>query len=427
MAAAVSAATEAQKARFPCLITVLERNDRTAAKVRISGGGKCNVAHRGAPKEILEKGFLRQSEQRFLRPSLFAFNGDDLLALLHSGGVETQARPDGKIFPSSGNALSVVQVFENLMSQQSVDLRLSCRVTGVFHADGRFLVQTDTGGTLEADAVILASGGVSYARTGTTGDGLRIAGKFGHTLVTPHPALAPVHTVTPFPSALAGLSLRKVHLIALSGKARVERPGDVLFTHRGFSGPAVLSLSRDIAELHASGEVRLYADMFPEHEKEKLEKILLLQAREHGPRTVRKFLQGCPIAPPAASFTQGEQGTIPTAIVPYILDASAVPEDATLSTLTKEQRKSLLSVLKRFPLGMVRKVPLDEGEVSAGGVSLSEVDPKTMQSRTRPGLFLCGELLDYAGEIGGFNLQAAFSTGWLAGMHAALMNYPAQE
>lgn len=427
MAAAISSSIEAKKRDRACSVTVLERNEQTGAKIRISGGGKCNVTHGGTPGELLEKGFLRRNEQRFLRPSLFGFSSALLLSMLHSHGVSTEERPDGNIFPSSGRALSVVRFFEGLMEEHSVDLRLSCRVKSVRNIACGFLVETEADGLLEADTLILASGGVSWSRTGTTGDGLAIARKLGHTVVRPSAALAPVYTTTPFSRELSGVSLRRVKLIASSGTRNAERRGDILFTHKGFSGPAVLSLSRDIAELSAAGETSLFADLFPEHTFDELETILLVQAGKNGSRLVRKFLQACPAAPSAGSFTAGPNGTLPTAIIPCMLHCSGIAADMTWSGITREQRKSLLSVMKRFPLGCVRKVPLDEGEVSAGGVSLAEINPKTMESRIVRGLFLCGELLDYAGEIGGFNLQAAFSTGWNAGRNAVQSDHPAQE
>ncbi|NTU97139.1 MAG: aminoacetone oxidase family FAD-binding enzyme [Chlorobiaceae bacterium] len=427
MAAAISASMAAKNGRAAWRVVLLEKNDRTGAKIRISGGGKCNVTHSGQPGELLEKGFLRRNEQRFLRQSIFGFTGADLLAMLREQGVETEARADGNIFPSSGNAMSVVRVFDGLIGQHGVDLHVSCRVKIVRKSAEGFFVETETCGTFEADALILATGGVSYARTGTSGDGLSIARKLGHSIVTPAPALAPVYSMQPFPGELSGISLRQAKLIASSGTQNAECQGDILFTHKGFSGPAVLSLSRYIAEFSAAGETRLFADLLPHQGREELEKILLFQATENGKRLVRKFLQSCPVAPPAGSFSIGAHGTLPTAIVPYILRFSGIGENITWGGLTRDMRKSLQSVLKRFPLGIVRKVPLDEGEVSAGGVSLCEINPKTMESRIVPGLFICGELLDYAGEVGGYNLQAAFSTGWNAGRNAVRMTQPAQE
>ncbi|MEI6847001.1 MAG: aminoacetone oxidase family FAD-binding enzyme [Chlorobiaceae bacterium] len=401
-----------------CSITLLERNPHSGTKIRLSGGGKCNVTHKGSPEELLEKGFIRKNEQRFLRNALYGFTNNDLLSLLLSRGVSTTERADGKVFPESGDASSVVVAFEELLRESSVSRHFSCRVKSVVHKGGVFHVASSNS-SFTADVVILATGGVSYSRTGTTGDGLVIARAFGHSIKQPSSALSPIYTIKPPPAALAGVSLRSVGLVASASGRSVERCGDLLFTHRGFSGPAALSLSRDIAELlREFGDCLLFADFFPHHNSSEIEELLLRQTRKNGVQMVRKFLQTFPIAPPAGKGGAAPHGTIPTALVPYIMRYASLESDVNWSGLQREQRQSLLAVLKRFPLGSVRDVPLDQGEVSAGGVSLKEINPKTMQSRVVPNLFLCGELLDYAGEIGGFNLQAAFSTGWIAGTNA---------
>ncbi len=419
MSSAIAAGRIAARNGKRCSITLLERNARPGTKIRISGGGKCNVTHGGTPAELLGKGFLRQNEKRFLRHALYSFSNSDLLDLLRSRGVEAEERSDGKVFPLSGDASTVAIAFEGLLKESSVRQLFSCRVRSVECQDEVFLVKTAGGVSFTADVVILATGGVSYSRTGTTGDGLAIARSLGHSIKDSSAALAPLYTVKPPPPSLSGISLRSVGLIASAGGRSVERRGDLLFTHRGFSGPAALSLSRDIAELSTLfGSVVLFADLFPEQSIAELEELLLLHARKSGAQMVRKFLQSCSIAPLRGAFGQALYGTIPTAIVSFLMRQATLENDVTWSGLVKEKRQSLLAVLKRFPLGSVRNVPLDQGEVSAGGVSLGEVNPKTMQSRIVPKLFLCGELLDYAGEIGGFNLQAAFSTGWMAGTHA---------
>ena len=418
MMAAIAARRSAKASGNSCSITLLERNPRPGTKIRISGGGKCNVTHTGTSAELLEQGFLRRNEARFLRQALYSFSNSDLLALLRSRGVESEERPDGKVFPVSEDASTVARAFEELLKESRVQAHFSCRVRSVERKGELFMVTT-ADGVFTADRLILATGGVSYPGTGTTGDGLVIARSLGHSIKKPSAALAPLYTLNAPPASLSGLALRSISLVATSGGRSVERRGDLLFTHRGVSGPAALSLSRDIAELIGeTGNCALFADLFPEQSSAELEAELLLQARRSGAQMVRKFLQGCPIAPLSGAFGMARQGTIPTALVPFLMRHAGLGNDVTWSGLAKEKRQSLLSTLKRFPLGSVRDVPLEQGEISAGGVSLGEVNPKTMCSRVVPNLFLCGELLDYAGEIGGYNLQAAFSTGWMAGVNA---------
>ena len=422
MLAAISAKRAAQRSGRSCSVTVLERTPHSGTKIRISGGGKCNVTHSGTPGELLGAGFFRLRERRFLRPAVYGFSNRDLLDLLQSKGVVTGERSDGKVFPLGGDALTVVEAFEKMLRELSVQQFFSTRVEGVELRGKLFHAKTTDGNFFTSDAVILATGGLSYAQAGTTGDGIALACSLGHSIQNPSPALAPLFTIKVPPASLSGVSLRSISLVASAqGGMRSERRGDLLFTHRGFSGPAALSLSRDISDLATVyGNVSLFADLFPEQSVSELEEEFLKHAGKNGAQMVRKYLQSCPIAPHRGAFAiTPDIGTIPASFVALVMKKSALDNDVTWSRLDKVKRRALLAVLKQFPLGMVRDVSLDKGEVSAGGVSLEEVNPKTMESRIVPGLFICGELLDYAGEIGGYNLQAAFSTGWMAGKNAA--------
>lgn len=419
MLAAVAAREAARKRQIPdkdFSIVILERNAAPGAKIRISGGGRCNVTHSGTPDELLAKGFLRSKEERFLRHALYAFTGSDLVRMLAMQGVECEARPDGKIFPAAGLAApDIVRAFDRLMREARISLEASCTVSSVERVGDAFLVITGER-RINASSLILATGGVSYPSTGSRGDGLLFSRRFGHNIVKPSPALAPIITLVKPPEELAGVSLRAVSFIGSAAGKQASRRGDVLFTHRGLSGPAVLSLSRDIAELFRSaGSCDLFVDLFPGQRTEELQEELLRDAGKNGSRMVRKFLQSCPIAPPDGLSGEAPNGTIPSGLVPFIMRIAGLSDNLQWSGLTREKRVALLATLKRFPAGSVKTVPLDQGEISAGGISLREVNPKTMESRLVPGLYFAGEILDYAGEIGGFNLQAAFSTGWLAG------------
>jgi len=422
MAAAIAARENADRFGFKredFSIVIAERNGRVGEKIRISGGGKCNITHEGLPREVLQKGFFNKKEERFLRTALFSFTNSDILDLLSRKGLRAQARDDGKVFPVLADGTSVADAFESLLEDSAICIQFSSRVKRVFFREGLFEVTFEEGGSLFAKRLVLATGGVSWPQTGTTGDGLRLARLLGHTQTTPSPALAPLYLLRPPSARLAGISLRGVGLKGLSSSGEATRRGDVLFTHKGLSGPAVLSISRDVALLMANDEKCLvFADLFPDHTHAILEAELLRQSAQKGSQMIRKFLQMCPIAPGGLLGGPSVHGTIPTALIAFIMKHAGLKEDVAWSSLSKIGRNNLLTVLKRFPLGQVARVPLEQGEVSAGGIALGEVNPKTMESRVVPGLYLCGELLDYAGEIGGFNLQAAFSTGWLAGSSA---------
>ena len=383
-------------------IVILERNARLGIKIRISGGGKCNISHDGDMMSVLEKGFLRPQERRFLKPSFFGLTNRQVVEWLHQNGVATYTRPNGRIFPLSGKATDVLSAFENMLREHRISVFTNALVRDVERQNSHFLVHLDNL-VFQAQAVILATGGVSYSKTGTTGDGLRFAEKLGHRIVKPRAALAPIYLTPPPPAELVGISLRAVKLIAKSAAHTAARVDDVLITHLGISGPATLSLSREVAEASENSPVEMFLDFFPTQSPDELELLLCQVQHEHATQFLRTFLEG----------------KLPNALVPFLLEAAGVAYQQKWSHLKKEHRRKLLHVLKAYPLGTVKEVPLERGEVSAGGVALSDINPKTMESRLVPNFYVAGEALDIAGEVGGFNLQGAYSTGWLAGVSAS--------
>lgn len=383
-------------------IVILERNARLGIKIRISGGGKCNISHDGDMMSVLEKGFLRPQERRFLKPSFFGLTNRQVVEWLHQNGVATYTRPNGRIFPLSGKATDVLSAFENMLREHRISVFTNALVRDVERQNSHFLVHLDNL-VFQAQAVILATGGVSYSKTGTTGDGLRFAEKLGHRIVKPRAALAPIYLTPPPPAELVGISLRAVKLIAKSAAHTAARVDDVLITHLGISGPATLSLSREVAEASENSPVEMFLDFFPTQSPDELELLLCQVQHEHATQFLRTFLEG----------------KLPNALVPFLLEAAGVAYQQKWGHLKKEHRRKLLHVLKAYPLGTVKEVPLERGEVSAGGVALSDINPKTMESRLVPNFYVAGEALDIAGEVGGFNLQGAYSTGWLAGVSAA--------
>ncbi|UZJ42667.1 NAD(P)/FAD-dependent oxidoreductase [Prosthecochloris sp. SCSIO W1101] len=404
MCAAIAARKKARSCGFAdkdFQVTILERNRRPGVKIGISGGGKCNITHDGTVDELLGKGFFRKSEQRFLRHALYAFSNKDLLELLARQGLRTVVRYDDRVFPGSECADDVLKVFERELERSLIQVLTGERVTYAESRDGVFRIMTETR-EFSADMLVVATGGVSYPQTGTRGDGLKIAHSFGHKVTKPLPALAPIYLDNAPSRMLVGVSLRDVALKVKADGNSVARTGDLLITHKGLSGPACLSLSREVAEMQVeAGESRVMIDFFPNCSAETLGKKLREHAFAKGGQLIRRFLQ--------------LQTTIPSSFVPLIMQQSGIDQDEKWGNLTKKARRSLELVLQNFAFGLVKAIPLEAGEVSAGGVVLKEVNPKTMESKKCRNLFLCGELLDYTGEIGGFNLQAAFSTGWLAG------------
>lgn len=382
-------------------VTLLEKNERLGMKILISGGGKCNLTHDGTMEEIRRQ--FRPNEGRFLKPSFYRFTNQNFLQILHDRGMETYTRPDGRIFPvEPANAKDVVAILTHYVEEAGVTLRYGTAVTGLMAEGGRIAGVQINGETLAAARVIVSTGGSSYPATGTTGDGWKWLTELGHTLVPLRAALAPLYLADAEPD-WSGVALRDTMLRVRTGPAGKEFmrwQGDLLFTHKGVSGPTALGVSREIAEREAGSIIE--ADLAPGQTWEELQADLRRQTGKNPRKTVASL---------AAPF-------VPSRLLEPLLASAGVTGDTRGAYLTAKALNKLVTTLKGWPLGQVRHVPLERGEVVAGGVCLDEVDPQTMHSRLIDGLYLCGEVLDIAGPVGGYNLQAAWSTGWVAGESA---------
>jgi len=380
-------------------VLLLERNNRLGAKILISGGGKCNITHAGSVEDLLA-GFP-PSQARFLKPSLYSFPNTEVIRLLESNGLITDVRDDGRIFPRAGLAKDVVRVFEGLLRNAGARVCLGVRVSDLLAGDGPVSGVRTADGDIRARTVVLTTGGVSYPRTGTTGDGHEWVARLGHTIVPLRPALAPIAVTPPLPASWRGVALRGGALCLLVAGRVIDRwEGDLLFTHEGLSGPAALELSDAAAQ--ALGAASLAYDFSPGVDTEALDRELLGTIQAHRGKTLSSILDL----------------RLPDRIVPSLLASAQVDGSTRGHVVTREQRRALVGVLKRWELGTVSAVDIRRGEVTAGGISLSEVDPRSMRSRVVRGLFVAGEILDVAGRVGGYNLQAAFSTGFVAGASA---------
>jgi predicted Rossmann fold flavoprotein len=390
---------------------LLEKNSRLGLKIHISGGGKCNITQGGGyprsetPRvmESLRRAFTTQ-EARFLRPAFLRFTNEDLLDLIRARGVGVHTRPDGRVFPDSGRADDVVGALEWHLGQAGARIELQAPATGLALDGGRIRGAWSGGHLLAAKTVIVAVGGLSYPKTGTTGDGYRWLRDLGHTIIALRPALAPVYLEGDGKPEWSGVALRNCLLRARqSGKEIARWQADLLYTHQGISGPAVLGISRRVARAMERGPATLDVDLLPELAAEGLAAQIASAHASEGRRPVlslaRKWL--------------------PERLAPDLLRRAGIDAATPLNQLSRKNRNRLVETVKRWDLGRARAVPLERGEVTAGGVALDEVDPATMASRVVPNLYLCGEILDIAGPVGGYNLQAAFSTGYVAGESAA--------
>lgn len=390
-------------------VTLIEKGKRLGTKILISGGGKCNVTHAG-PLEDVRRAF-RPNEAGFLKPSFYKFTNSDFADLLTDAGMELYTRPDGRIFPvPPADAKDVVAVLENLIRAAGVKVWLDAPVGEILTESGAISgVRLADGQEVPAERVILATGGSSYPATGCTGDGWRWVTALGHSIVRLTAALAPLY-LDPAPSEnFNGVPLRDCVLRArkrnpdgTGGKERMRWRGDMVFTYKGVSGPVALGVSREIAEAMPEDSV-VEADFLPDESFEALTERLGRWAKDNPRKGVATFVDAL----------------LPERLEEAVLTAAGVALDTKGAYLTAKERNRLANTLKGWPLGRVRSVPLERGEVVAGGVALNEVDSRTMRSKLIPGLWLCGEILDIAGPVGGYNLQAAWSTGYVAGDDAA--------
>jgi predicted Rossmann fold flavoprotein len=381
-------------------VLLLEANGRLGVKLRISGGGKCNITHAGPPRELLAA--FPKDQARFLRPSLHAFGNGAVLDLLRREGVETYTRDNGRVFPLDrpGSAGLVVAAFEQLARQAGVELRTGARVTALKgrapRLEGLLLDQE----RIVGEAFILATGGASYPETGTRGEVLAWLRDLGVPVRPWFPALAPIPLERPRP-AWEGVALRdgELRLGAGAGGRRLGTfGGDILFTKTGISGPAALELSQATERARRGGPAWLtYASVLDVPEAVDA----ALQSEQRGnPRLL------------AATWLQRH---LPERLVEPLLQEAGLDRALMLKELPRSGRRALVDLVTALPLGEPQAVPLARGEVAAGGVELRAVDPRTMTLQGWENLRVCGELLDLDGPVGGYNLQAAFSTGYAAG------------
>lgn len=397
-AAGIVAALSASE--HPYRVLLLEKTKRIGTKILISGGGKCNITHAGTIRDILAS--YRPNEAAFLRPSFYRYPPERILDVLHARGIETYTRPDGRIFPIDQTAKDVVRALHEELQATDSSIQFDAHVMDIVREEDRFIVKT-LSGSIACKALILCVGGCSYPNSGTTGDGYAWARNLGHSIVEIRAALAPVKLKHPKPD-LSGLALRNVVAKArASGKTIAKWRGDLLITHGGLSGPTILGISREVDECLSHQVVTIEADLCPDASHEDL------QAE----------WTDLPRRSPHRKITHELERIVPERFTEEVCKAAQIPADLSLKQLDKKSRNRLVEVLKAMPFGPVSRVDLDKAEVTAGGVALDEVDPHSMASKIVPGLFFAGEILDIAGPVGGYNLQAAWSTGFVAGQSAA--------
>ena len=381
-------------------VTVLERNPRPARKLMITGKGRCNVTN--ACTLVNELTEQIPGNGRFLYGAFSRFMPCDTMDLFESLGVKLKIERGNRVFPESDRAVDIVDALVNYAKKSGAKLRTDARVTSLLTENGAVKgVVCENGETVPADAVIVATGGCSYPLTGSTGDGYALASSAGHTVVPPTPSLVPFETEESWCAELQGLTLKNV-AIAVTDRDRYkdvyEDFGELLFTHFGVSGPVILSASAHVRDIRP-GKYELRIDLKPALTEEKLDDRMVRDLTKYSNRTMSNALADL----------------LPRSMIPVALELSGISPQIFANKLTREQRRELGYLLKNLTCTIKGTRPIEEAIVTAGGVSVKEIDPKTMRSKLCEGLYFAGEVIDVDAYTGGYNLQIAFATGNLAG------------
>jgi predicted Rossmann fold flavoprotein len=382
-------------------VAVFEKNNMLGRKLRITGKGRCNITNACDFDTLMEN---IPGGGKFMYSSFWAFSNCDLIDFLEANGLPTVTERGMRVFPASQKAADVAECLKKLCKKQGVEVRYAYEVTDILtDADGIVTGVACGDSHFTCKAVVIATGGISYPLTGSTGDGYTWARKFGHTVVAPRPSLVGLNSPEKWVGTLEGLSLKNIGFRLYHGEKQVyEDFGEMLFTHRGISGPVVLSGSRHVLDFDYKN-ISASIDLKPALDMEKLDNRLRRDFAELSRKQVSNALGGL----------------LPKRMIPVVLQKWGIKQDLFVNQVTKEQRRKLAEVLKAFTLRLEGSEGFERAVVTAGGVKLSEVNPRTMASKFVPGLYFAGELLDVDGYTGGFNLTVAFSTGYSAGRGAA--------
>jgi predicted Rossmann fold flavoprotein len=377
-------------------VLVLEKNQRPGIKILMSGGTRCNLTHATDNRGIVA---AFGPGGRFLHSALAALSVDDTVAFFEAEGVATKVEETGKVFPVANKAAHVLAALLRRLQRSGATLALGEPVIDVEAGEGGFILKTSLR-ALTAPNLLLTTGGQSYPGSGTTGDGYRFVGKLGHSLVPPRPALVPLTVAPPWVADLRGITLPDVAVkIVEGGKALTNRRGSLLFAHFGLSGPVILDVSRVVSGHPQPGRLNAEIDLLPILPESDISEWLRAESAASGKKQLAGILST----------------KLPRRICDAVLVLAGLTVDRIAAGLRKEERARIAGMFKRLVIPVTGTLGFKKAEVTAGGVPLEEVDSRNMRSKLVPGLLLAGELLDLDGPIGGYNFQAAWSTGWLAG------------
>lgn len=381
-----------------CQVELLEKNEKLGKKIYITGKGRCNVTNDCEP-EVFFSNVV--SNPKFLYSAYYTFDNTQVMQLLEENGCPLKVERGNRVFPVSDHSSDIIRTLQNALQKKNVKISLHTEVK-------RLLVENDivcgveltNGKSLRADAVVVATGGISYPTTGSTGDGYRMAEETGHRMTEVKPALVPFTVKESWPLSLQGLALKNVSISLKDGKKEIYQGfGEMLFTHFGISGPLILSASSYYCKKYYGKEVQLLLDLKPALTKEQLDKRILRDFEEKQNKQFKNALDGL----------------LPSKMIPIIIQLTQIPQDKFVHDITREERLVLVELLKNLPLTVTGTRPFTEAIITQGGVHVKDINPSTMESKIIKNLYFAGEVLDLDAMTGGFNLQIAWSTGYLAG------------
>ncbi len=394
MAAAIASAGQGHE------VHLYEKNEKLGKKVYITGKGRCNVTNACDINELLQNVV---TNPRFLYSSFYGFSNQDMMSLLERNGCPLKVERGNRVFPVSDKSSDVIQALAGQMKELGVEVSLHQEVKGLLVSHGICKGVVLSGGRhVEADGVIVATGGLSYPSTGSTGDGHRFAKEWGHTVTEMSPALVPFYVKEDVVQSLQGLSLKNIEAVILDGETEVYREfGEMLFTHFGVSGPVLLSASSFTARRIRKKPLTLSIDLKPALSKEQLDARILRDFDEAANKQFKNALSKL----------------YPSKLIPVMIQRSGISPEKKVNEITRQERMNLVERTKGFTLTLTGLRGYEEAIITQGGVDVKEINPATMESKKVKGLFFAGEVLDLDGVTGGFNLQIAWSTGWAAGSH----------
>lgn len=383
-------------------VTILEQNEKLGKKIYITGKGRCNLTNACDTEEIFAH---VPRNAKFLYSAIYTYDNFRVMDFFEANGMPVKTERGNRVFPVSDHSSDVIFTLQKALEKAGVEVLLHTKVTEILSKDGKITgVRLKNGEKRTADAIILATGGKSYSSTGSTGDGFVFAEQLGHKIEEPVPSLVPMTVLEDYCMQMQGLSLRNVQAtIREGGKVFFEEFGEMLFTHFGVSGPLMLSASSVVNDRLRKKNLSLTIDLKPALSEEQLDARILRDFEENKNR----------------QFKNSVKGLLPAKMIPVVISLSGIDPEKKINGITKQERKKLVECIKAFPLTLTGLRGFNEAIITRGGVSVKQVDPSTMESKLVKGLYFAGEILDVDAYTGGFNLQIAWSTGYLAGSSIA--------